>query len=219
MPSVSSYLEIVVGARGSQLSQAQVLEVHQELSLHHPQIRFYPIWVTTQGDRDKTTSLRLLDKTDFFTREVDERQLKGEFRIAIHSAKDLPDPLAHGLKVVAITRGVDASDVIVYNQEPFPERGVIGTSSVRREETLLKQWPHARCIDIRGTIEERLAWLDAGKGDGVVMAKAALIRLGLSHRRHLQLSGETAPLQGRLAILARENDDEMKALFACLNSI
>ncbi len=218
MPSENSSLDIFVGARGSPLSQAQVWEVHRELIQVHPHVRFHPIWVTTRGDQDKTTSLRLLDKTDFFTREVDQRQLRGEFRIAIHSAKDLPDPLAAGLKVIALTQGVDSSDVLVYNQDPLPQTAVIGTSSLRREEILLTLNPHFQCVDIRGTIEERLALLDAGKVDGVVMAEAALIRLGLTHRKRKKLPGETAAFQGQLAIVALETDIVMRDLLTCLDT-
>ena len=137
MPSVNSS-EITVGARGSKLSQAQVWEVHRELLQHHPHVQFKPSWITTTGDKDKQTSLRDLDKTDFFTREVDQLQLKGEFRISIHSAKDLPDPLASGLKIIALTKGVDPSDVLVYNNE-LPDNAIIATSSYRREQNL-KEW-------------------------------------------------------------------------------
>ncbi|HUD00747.1 MAG TPA: hydroxymethylbilane synthase [Rhabdochlamydiaceae bacterium] len=215
MPSANSF-ELTIGARGSKLSQAQVWEVHQELLQHHPHIQFKPTWITTTGDKDKKTSLRDLDKTDFFTREVDQLQLQGQFRISIHSAKDLPDPLAPGLKMIALTKGVDPSDVLVYNNE-LPDNAVIATSSYRREQNL-KEWKQGlRFVDIRGTIPERLAILDSGQIDGVVIAEAALIRLGLTDRRRIPIPGETAPLQGRLAIIALSTDHEMEEFFRCLN--
>jgi hydroxymethylbilane synthase len=215
MPSASSF-EIAVGARGSKLSQAQVWEVHRELLEYHPHVKFKPTWITTMGDKDKKTSLRDLDKTDFFTREVDQLQLKGEFRISIHSAKDLPEPLAPGLKIIALTKGVDPSDVLIYNQELSPN-AIIATSSHRREQNL-REWKKGfRFADIRGTIEERLAILDRGEVDGVVMAEAALIRLGLTDRRRMPISGETAPMQGRLAVIALSTDHEMQQLFRCIH--
>jgi hydroxymethylbilane synthase len=215
MPYDSSF-EITVGGRGSKLSQAQVWEVHRELLQFHPHIQFKPTWITTMGDKDKKTSLRDLDKTDFFTREVDQLQLKGEFRISIHSAKDLPEPLAPGLKIVALTKGVDSSDVIVYNQD-LSANAIIATSSHRREQNL-REWKEGfRFADIRGTIEERLAILDRGEVDGVVMAEAALIRLGLTDRRRMPIPGETAPLQGRLAVIALSTDHEMEELFRCIH--
>ncbi len=215
MPSANCF-EITVGARGSQLSQAQVWEVEKELLQHHPHIKFKPSWITTTGDKDKQTSLRDLDKTDFFTREVDQLQLEGQFRISIHSAKDLPDPLASGLKIIAITKGVDPADVLVYNQE-LPANAIIATSSHRREQNL-REWKEGfRFADIRGTIPERLAILDSGKVDGVVIAEAALIRLGLMHRRRMSIPGETAPMQGRLAVIALDTDHEMEELFRCIH--
>jgi hydroxymethylbilane synthase len=215
MPSVNCF-EITVGARGSQLSQAQVWEVEKELLQHHPHIKFKPHWITTTGDKDKQTSLRDLDKTDFFTREVDQLQLEGEFRISIHSAKDLPEPLASGLKIIALTKGLDSSDVLVYNHE-LPDQAVIATSSHRREQNLQKWKEGFHFADIRGTIPERLAILDSGKVEGVVIAEAALIRLGLMHRRRMPIPGETAPMQGKLAIIALESDHEMEELFKCIH--
>ncbi len=216
MRSVNSSLEITVGGRGSLLSKAQVLEVHRELTQYHPHIQFKPIWITTTGDKDKKTSLRDLDKSDFFTREIDQLQLQGRFRISIHSAKDLPDPLAPGLKMIALTKGVDPSDVLVYNP-PLLDNAIIGTSSYRREQNLLQWKPGVRCVDIRGTIPERLAILDSGQVDALVMAEAALIRLGLTNRHRIPIPGETAPLQGRLAIIALEADLEMEELFRCIH--
>ncbi|HEX2579129.1 MAG TPA: hydroxymethylbilane synthase [Rhabdochlamydiaceae bacterium] len=215
MPSANSF-EITVSARGSKLSQAQVWEVHRELLKHHPHIQFQPTWITTRGDKDKKTSLRALDKTDFFTREVDQMQLQGHFRISIHSAKDLPEPLAPGLKIVALTQGVDPSDVLVYNHQ-LPQNALIATSSHRREQNLRAWREGFRFTDIRGTIEERLTILDSGQIDGVVMAEAALIRLGLIHRRRMPIPGETAPLQGRLAVIALESDHAMEQLFRCIH--
>jgi hydroxymethylbilane synthase len=212
MPSENCSLNITVGARGSNLSKAQMWEVHRELIRYHPHVTFHPTWVTTQGDHDKKTSLRHLEKTDFFTREIDERQLQGEFRIAIHSAKDLPDPLMKGLCIVAVTQGVDSGDVVVYN-EALPQGAVIATSSQRREEMVRAWRKDFRFVDVRGTIEERLKQLDEGHFDGLVMAEAALIRLGLTHRCRLRLEGETAPLQGKLAIVALEEDQAMRELF------
>lgn len=205
----SSLTEITVGARGSRLSKAQVEEVAQ----FFPHIKFTPVWITTKGDVDKTTSLKSLDKTNFFTDEIDSRQLSGEFRISIHSAKDLPDPLHPGLEVVALTKGVDPSDSLVVREFPLQFGARIGTSSLRRE-LFLKNWrADLQCVDIRGTIDERLALLDNGTVDGVIIAEAALIRLKLTDRPRIRLESETAEMQGRLAVIARKGDIDMKQLF------
>lgn len=215
-----SSTEIIVGARSSPLSRRQVEEVYEELRLIHPHVHFRPLFVESRGDLDKKTSLRSLDKTDFFTREIDQMLLKKECRIAIHSAKDLPQPLPQGLVLAGLTKGLDPSDALVLReQETFPEEGVVATSSERREESVRCLFPQARFVDIRGTIQERLAQLYLPQNiDGVVIAEAALIRLGLTGLNRIRLPGETAPLQGKLAIIARADDGEMLDLFSSLDS-
>jgi hydroxymethylbilane synthase len=207
---------IKICARDSALSKAQVQEVFDEIKKVHPDIVFEPIFVKTTGDLDKKTSLRGLERTNFFTKELDEMVLKGIARIAIHSAKDLPDPLPLGLKQVALTKGVDPSDVLVLRQgEALKEGMVIATSSERREEMVRQLCSKVSFVDIRGTIEERIAKVDSHQVDGVVIAMAALIRLGIK-REIILLPGETAPLQGRLSILARVDDDEISTMFRLL---
>jgi len=212
---------ISVGARGSALSRAQVDEVLLELRQFHPESAFDPIFVETKGDKDQKTSLRTLEKTDFFTQEIDALQLNGGCRISIHSAKDLPDPLPCGLILIALTKGVDPSDVIVLREGATLENLVhgakMGTSSARREKNIHELRNDFICVDIRGTILERLRLLDEGIVDGVVMAEAALIRLKLTHRNRISLPGERALLQGQLAVVAREGDEEMMQLFQSID--
>ena len=209
----NSLIDLSVGARESRLSRAQVNEVHTEIIRFFPHIQFTPIWIITTGDQDKTTPLKTLEKTNFFTDEIDRRQVSGEFRISVHSAKDLPDPLHPELEIVALTKGVGSSDSLVVREFPIRFGSRIGTSSHRRE-AFLKSWRRdLECVDIRGTIDERLQLLDDGIVDGVIMAEAGLIRLGLTHLPRLHLDIDTAELQGRLAVIARKNDPEMKQLF------
>ncbi len=214
-------IQLSVGARSSALSRAQTQEVLLELHRFHPEVIFEPIWVETTGDVDLKTSLRLLDKTDFFTREIDSLLLLNRCRIGIHSAKDLPDPLPLGLMMVALTQGVDPSDSLVFRQgENLTSLNVgakVGTSSVRREQNVHALRSDLICVDIRGTILTRLSQLDEGVVDALIVAEAALIRLGLTDRSRMTLPGASAPLQGQLAVLAREGDEEMMQLFACLD--
>lgn len=214
---------IKVGSRASRLARRQVDEVYRELISMHPHIVFAPIFVATQGDRDRTTSLRTLGQTDFFTKEIDQMVLQGKCRIAIHSAKDLANPLAEGLKVIALTKGVDASDSLVLRTtdtvSSLPSGAKIATSSQRREENVKLLRKDLEFVDIRGLIEERLEQLFSGLVDGVVIAEAALIRLGLTDLNRIKLPGEVALLQGRLAVVAKQEDDEMQQLFKSLNRL
>ncbi len=215
-----SVKEIRVGARSSPLSRAQVEEVLSLLQKHQPDVCFSPQWFETSGDLDLKTSLIHLEKTNFFTKEIDDAVIRGICRIGIHSAKDLPDPLPEPLCIIACTQGVDPSDVLVLREgeslESLPHGAKIGTSSLRREKNIKALRPDLICVDIRGPIDTRLGLLDQGEVDGVIMANAALIRLKLI-RNTLPISGECSPLQGRLAIVAKKDDEEMKELFACLN--
>lgn len=212
---------IQAGARSSELSQVQVQEVLSELQRFYPFIEFSPTLVKTRGDKDLQTSLRLLDKTNFFTEEVDELVLKGECRIGIHSAKDLPDPLPKGLVLAALTRGIDPADVLVLRPgitlDSLPPKALIATSSERREGNVKKLRSDLQFCDLRGTIAQRLAKLDRREVDGVVVAEAALIRLKLTHLNRIRLEGEPAQFQGQLAVLCREEDREMLELFSCLD--
>ena len=210
-----SVKKIKVGARASLLSRVQVDEVLAELKKHNPAAAFESTWVETAGDEDLKTSLKDLDKTDFFTKQIDELLLKGEIRAAIHSAKDLPSPLAERFVVAALTKGIDPSDVIVLpkNRDSLQVGARIGTSSLRREKNVQAFRPDLTCVDIRGNIQKRLEMLDANLYDGVVMAEAALIRLGLTDRKRIPLPGPTAVNQGRLAVVVRKEDQEMIDFF------
>ncbi len=214
-------MKITVGGRESPLSLAQVDEVLHEIRQHHPEISFQLIPVKTIGDKDRTTSLRTLGKTDFFTKEIDNMQLNGKCRLSIHSAKDLPEPLREGLTIVALTKGVDSSDSRVLREgesrHTLPSGAVIAPSSVRREETVKSLRSDLTFIDFRGVIGERLAKLETSEADGVVVAEAALIRLKLTHLNRIRLPGTTTPFQGRLAIIARSDDTEMHRLFKAID--
>src|SRR4051794_10633884 len=102
-----------IASRRSPLAKVQVDEVFKELLTHHPFIKFSCNFVETTGDIDQKTSLRSLDKTDFFTKEIDALVLAGSNRIGIHSAKDLPNPISKGLTIAALTKGIDPSDSLV----------------------------------------------------------------------------------------------------------
>lgn len=208
---------IKVGARSSLLSQRQIEEVFAEIKVPY---RTYLVECT--GDVDQTTSLRTLDKTDFFTDKIDKMLLQGHCRIGVHSAKDLPDPIPKGLKIVAITQGIDPGDSLVLREfetlHSLKPGSVIATSSSRREDAVRQLRMDLNFRDLRGTIHKRLELLENGEADGIVIAEAALLRLNLAHLNRIRLPGPTAPLQGQLAIVAREDDQEMDFLFRQLDS-
>lgn len=212
--------KVKIGARGSKLSRRQVEEVLEELGPLCGKVG-EPLWFETMGDRDLKSSLAPLEKTDFFTREIDQAVLEKRCDVGVHSAKDLPDPLPKGLKVVALTQGVDSSDSLVFRDgdtlEGLLYGSVIGSSSERRDRVVKGLRPDLLCKEVRGPVDYRLEALDRGEVDGLVVAEAALIRLGLTRRNRISLPGKSAPLQGQLAVVARAGDEEMAALFRPLD--
>ena len=212
---------ISVAARTSPLSRAQVQELLSDLQSHHPHVHLEGYFLKTTGDLDQKTSLRTMGKTDFFTKEVDALVLNGVCRLAVHSAKDLPDPIPEGLELICLTKGVDPADVLVLRDgetlDSLPSGAKVATSSVRREDMVMMRRDDLAFIDLRGTIQQRLDKLNSGEADAVVIAEAALIRLGLTHLNRIWLPGPTVEGQGQLAVVARAGDAELRELFACLD--
>lgn len=182
----------------------------------------YPrLWVQirtakTTGDYDKQTPLRCVENTNFFTKEVDDLVNSKQCHFAVHSAKDL-SLYYDNRSLVAVTRSIHPADVLVYDSkfcyQSIPERLRLGCSSNRREEILRKKFPLGHILDIRGTIEERLKMLEEGKYDAIVIAKAALLRLHLHLPCMEELPPPYHPLQGCLAITAKENLPSWRNLF------
>ncbi|MGB9612961.1 MAG: hydroxymethylbilane synthase [Candidatus Margulisiibacteriota bacterium] len=201
--------KIRIGTRGSRLALVQVNEVVEKLGIEDFEIVVFE----TRGDRDKNTPLDQVEGTDFFTDRIEEALLKKEIDLAVHSAKDLPDQLPEGLEIAVVTDSIDPADVLVSrgNQKltELPSGAKVGTSSQRRKEQIQRLRPDLRVADLRGNIEERLAKLDGGEYDAIVIAAAGLIRLGLQDRIAERLPFETAKGQGSLAIEVRKDDQEI----------
>ena len=196
--------KIRIISRQSRLALLQVEELVKEAGITDYEL----IKTTSYGDRHKEMSL--MDEglaQDFFTRELDEALLEGRADIAVHSAKDLPNPLPDGIELLALTEGKDPSDSLVARDgltlTTLPAGSKVGTSSAQRKEELLKVRPDLVVVPIRGTIEERIAQVDDGSVDALIVATCALDRLGLSHRATERLPFKTHPLQGKLAVTGR----------------
>lgn len=204
-------MEIKIGIRPSPLARKQAFEALPVLKGLYRDARFVLRVITTTGDKDRATPLSEVEGSDFFTREIDEALLNGDIDVAVHSAKDVPEVLAAGLEVLAQTAALSPFDALVSRGNLklalLPPASRVGTSSSRRKQELLVLRPDLTLVDIRGNIGERIGLVDSGSIDALVVAHAALIRLGLEYR-----VAEVFPLdifqahshQGRLAIVGRK---------------
>ncbi|MCC7300973.1 MAG: uroporphyrinogen-III synthase [Verrucomicrobia bacterium] len=198
------------GTRSSRLALIQAESALALLQSKLPDLKWSLAPFSSPGDRDKQADL-LTAPDNFFTSDLDEALLSGQIDCAVHSAKDMPDPLPAGMDYFWLPDAADPHDVWVGSLKPK----IIGVSSGRRSEYAKKRFPNAEIKPLRGTIEERLEQLDTGKFDALIMAAAALQRLGLEQRLANWISPDDLPVpdgQGSLALTFRSNDERFLRL-------
>jgi uroporphyrinogen III methyltransferase/synthase len=207
-----------VGTRGSKLALIQTQDALKRIETLFPELEFEIVPITTIGDRDLTTDLRL-SPDDFFTRDLDEVLRRGQINLAVHSAKDLPDPVAPDLDWFWLPWREDPRDAWILpkgkTMADLPDAPRVGISSARREAYCRTRFPHAVMKTIRGTIQARLDQLDAGDFDAMLMAGAALNRLNLEDRVTEWVPLEALPVpagQGYLAVTFRMGDPLLTTL-------
>lgn len=212
-------ITVRIGARGSRLSRAQAgqMQVRIAAALGADPAdaeRVAPlVFITTTGDRIQDRRLLEVGGKALFTKEIEQALLEGEIDCAVHSLKDVAAVQPPGLALAAFPEREDPRDALVSNAyarlEDLPRGARIGTASLRRQAQLLHRRPDLDIALLRGNVDTRLAKLDAGEADAIVLAAAGLKRLGLGDRvRELfdPLAAPPAPGQGALAIQTREAD-------------
>jgi hydroxymethylbilane synthase len=175
--------------------------------------------MSTQGDKILDVALAKIGDKGLFTKELEVGMLDRSIDLAVHSLKDLPTNLPEGLILGCVTERVNPADALVVNSQNqdyqldnLPEGSVIGTSSLRRLAQLRHHYPHLTFKDVRGNVNTRLAKLDAGEYDGIILAVAGLERLGLGDRVHQVIPAAIslhAVGQGALGIECRDADPEV----------
>jgi hydroxymethylbilane synthase len=175
--------------------------------------------VSTRGDERRDVPIHAMGGTGVFVKEVEQTVLDGRAEIAVHSAKDLPSATAPGLVLAALPERGDARDALVGRAlEEIPTGGRVGTGSVRRRALLAALRPDLGYGELRGNIPTRIE--RAPRFDAIVLAAAALDRLGLAGRIAERLDpGIVLPqvAQGALAVECRADDDETRDLLACID--
>jgi hydroxymethylbilane synthase len=214
---------IVIGTRGSALARWQAAEIGRLLRAAHPGLEVSEKIVVTQGDRVQTGPVIDLGGKGVWVKEIEEGLLAREIDVAVHSMKDVPAELAHGLAIVAVPTRADPRDAIVSREGhglgALPAGSRVGTSSLRRVCQVRAARSDLSIEILRGNVDTRLRKVAEGVVDAAVLASAGLDRLGFSARIAERLDAtQMLPAigQGALALEARSDDARVVALCRAL---
>ena len=173
------------GTRGSQLAWTQAGQALERIGERvHGGASFERVRIDTRGDRDRSTSLKVMPGSGLFTKEIEAALLAGEVDLAIHSLKDVPYEVQPGTELHMLPRE-DPRDALISPHgglDALPEGALVGTGSPRRIAQLRNRRPDLRFSDIRGNLDTRLRRLDDGEFHAIVLASAGLSRLGWTDR-------------------------------------
>lgn len=212
-----------IATRKSPLALWQANFVKDRLEALHPDLQVELVPMSTQGDKILDTPLAKVGGKGLFVKELETAMLEGRADIAVHSMKDVPVEFPDGLGLHTICEREDPRDAFVsnyFNQiDELPQGAVVGTSSLRRQCQLRAARPDLVIRDLRGNVNTRLAKLDAGDYDAIILAAAGLKRLEMAHRIAAFIEPEQslpANGQGAVGIECRLDDHELHALLAPL---
>jgi len=216
---------IVVGSRGSKLALIQTESVVAKIREANPHIEVVISKIITKGDRNRHIQLDHMAGIGVFVKELEEALLSGRIDLAVHSLKDMPTQTPSGLCLAAVTERLDPRDVLISRGQKLAELASgsrIGTGSLRRAVQLSICHPDLEACNIRGNVDTRLRKVTEGEFAGIILAAAAMQRLGWEEK-----ISEFLPLdyflpavgQGALAVEARLDDIEIAEILAPLNQL
>jgi hydroxymethylbilane synthase len=221
---------LIVATRDGSLALAQTEIVVSTLGNLYPDLDIRIKKITSEGDKDRRTTLWELKSTGFFTSKLEDALLAGEADIAVHSFKDLPTAIRKGLTIAAVLDRRFPEDCLVSaapikSIDELPKGAKVGTSSLRRTVQLKRLRGDLQCVPIRGNVTTRLKKLEQGdslrdKFDAIVLARAGLERLNLADKISIifdPLQFIPAPAQGALAVEIRDDDTETKEIISKLD--
>lgn len=213
-----------IATRKSPLALWQSEHVAAGLRARHPGLEVELVPLSTRGDEVLDRSLAAIGGKGLFLKELEIAMQAGDADCAVHSLKDVPMELEPGFALAAILARADHADGFVSNAfdsvQALPRGARVGTSSLRRQAQLRAVRPDLELRDLRGNVNTRLAKLDAGEYDAIVLACAGLQRLGLEARIRARLDAPDwlpAPAQGAIAIECRADAPQLQALLATLD--
>lgn len=215
-----------IATRKSLLALWQADYVAKALCRLHPGLQVELVRMSTQGDKILDTPLAKVGGKGLFVKELEQGLLRGEVDIAVHSMKDVPVTLPEGLHIAVTCEREDPRDAFVSNRwqqlDSLPQKAKIGTSSLRRQSQVRERRPDFQVLDLRGNVQTRLARLDNGDFDAIILATAGLKRLDLADRIRERLAPEVslpAIGQGAIGIECRQGDTATEQLIKTLDHV
>ena len=216
--------EIRIATRKSALALWQAEYVKARLEQAHPGLVVTLVPMVSRGDKLLDSPLSKIGGKGLFVKELETALLENEADIAVHSMKDVPMDFPEGLGLFCICEREDPRDAFVSNTyaslDALTAGSVVGTSSLRRQAQLLTRRPDLQIRFLRGNVNTRLAKLDAGEYDAIILAAAGLIRLGFEERITSAITVEDslpAGGQGAVGIECRSADKAIHELLAPLH--
>ena len=213
-----------IATRKSPLALWQAEHVKKRLLETHSDLTVELVSMTTEGDRFLEAPLVAVGGKGLFIKELETALLEGRADIAVHSMKDVTIDLPEELALPVIMQREDTRDVFISNTfdkiEDLPANAILGTSSLRRQSQVKALYPDIEIKDLRGNVGTRLGKLDNGEYDGILLAAAGILRLGMPERITQFLPHELllpAIGQGAIGIECRAGDDVVENLIAPLN--
>jgi hydroxymethylbilane synthase len=204
-PPASSLQRVVIATRRSRLALWQSEHVKERLGKLYPRLDVALLPLSTRGDELLEARLDKAGGKGLFVKELEAALADGRADLAVHSMKDVPVELPEGFALAAIGEREDPRDALVSNRyaalAELPSRAVLGTSSLRRGAQIAERHPGLEIRMLRGNLDTRLAKLDRGDYDAIVLAAAGLKRLGLAARIRAYLAtDESLPAAGQGAL-------------------
>ena len=214
-------LLIRIGTRGSKLALTQSGHMRDQIAAALDGGEAVLERVMTSGDRIQDRLLTDIGGKALFTKEIEEALLAGRIACAVHSMKDMPGEDAPGLVIAAVPVREDPRDAFLSPQfetlAAMPQGAKLGTASLRRQAQALHLRPDIAIVPLRGNVDTRIAKMEQGEADAIILAAAGLNRLGLSHLPRAlidPIACPPAPAQGALAIQTRAEDADAPWLAA-----
>ena len=215
---------IRIATRKSPLALWQAEFIKAELQAAHPGLEVELVGMVSRGDKILDAPLAKVGGKGLFVKELEQSLLANETDIAVHSMKDVPMEFPEGLGLAIICERETPTDAFVSNRynslDELPEGAIVGTSSLRRETQIRERRPDLQINFLRGNVNTRLAKLDAGEYDAIILASAGLIRLEMADRIKTQID-DTISLpaggQGAVGVECRTNDSRVLELLKPLH--